>query len=417
MISIDKQPQNFTPANSPIQFKFTSEKPGTLYFNVQVLDGETGGLIANQKYQSLPNLNNGAVCDLSSVLNSFVYSQLLPSVDLLQPVSKLVKAYQLSITDNYLSGSTVVTGSTLTTDIYNVWNAEFDRIQFTDFAYMDYAVNALSATIKFLNDKPQISNTYRGSNEYLYFLNAGINGKVEFKFYGFGHTLLGSHSLSGITANTKAYRLNVSPNAIQNYYGNALSNLYGNYSFDEMFTDTFGSNYGINNANYYTVQILDSNNNPKSELRTYILKNDKCIGEPVQIVFSNRLGGFDSVTMFNPAETISVEKSIIKTYPYQINSAGDYTNITDGVYNETDVVYHKVSESTYKVFSDVLNIKTAQWLKSIIDSEKVYVKLSNGVFLPITINNKSYNLNNKQYSTGNKRLELEFKVSESGLKF
>ncbi|MCC8409908.1 hypothetical protein LJ707_13300 [Mucilaginibacter sp. UR6-1] len=417
MISIDKQPQSFTPADSPIQFKFTSDKPGALYFSVQVLDGDTGGLIANQKYQTLPNLNNGTVCDLSSVLSPFVDNQLLPSVDLLQPVSKLVKAYQLSITDNYVSGSTVITGSTLTTGIYNVWNAEFDRIQFTDFSYSDYAINAVSGNTNFLTDKPQISNIYRRSNEYLYFLNAGINAKVEFKFYGFGHTLLGSHTLSGITANTKAYRLNVSPNAIQNHYGYALSNLYGNYSFDDMFTDTFGSNYGIDNANYYTVQILDSSNIPKSELRTYILKNDKCICEPVQIVFSNRLGGFDSVTMFNPAETISVEKSIIKTYPYQIDTAGDYTNITNGVYSETDFVYNKVSESTYKVFSDVLNIETAKWLKSIIDSEKVYVKLSNGVFLPITIKNKSYSLGNKQYSTGNRRLELEFKVSESSLKF
>jgi len=415
MISINKQPQIFTPVDSPVQFQISSDIPNVIYFGVQVQDALTNEVIANQKYQTLPNYTSGTAFDLSSVLDSYVSYQIVTSSNLIEATPKLLQAYNLVITENLVSGSTIVAGTIFTGGTYNVWNAELDRVKFNGFNSLNYALSA-SGTTRFLTDKPLISNIYQSSDEYLYFLNAGINANVKYDFYGAGNILLGTHTISGITATTKAYRINVSPTVIDAYFGYTLGNLYGG-EFEDMFADPFGTNVSINDTNYFTVQLVDNSGNTRSEIRTYILRSDKCNAEPIQMLFSNDLGGFDSVTMFNPLESIAVTKSSITTYPYQINTAGDYTNINDGVFNEANVVYNVVRQSTYKVFSDILNDSTAQWLKCLISAKIVYVKLGDDTLLPVTITTTSFSIPKRKYNTNNNRLEIEFKVKESGLKF
>jgi hypothetical protein len=427
MISIVNQPTLYTPVNNPNIFELTSDNPFVAYFLVQVLTTDDQ-VIAKQKYYSLPNYKTasatGTYFDLSSILTNVVDTQLVNTSVIVEPTPESFKAYKLRITEykneliiTQVGGITltsptgkIVAGDSVNSGIYNVWSGVVNPIQFSGYSYRNFVINTISNNTQFLTRKPLVNNVYRNSTEYLYLLNNTPDSQVRIRFYAAGGMQLGSHVIN--LPSTKAVRLNVSPDALSVYFGGTFNNLYGD-EFTNVFTSEFGSYADPLSSNYYTIRIVGANG-IRSEERTYILKDQKGCRQSFQLLFSNPLGGFDTLDLFNPKETITASKTSINKYGYKFNN-GTFSNLNNGVFNATSSVINSNSISSYKAVSDVLSDSQIKWVRSIISAEKVCLKLANGTLLPVSLSTNSYNIQSKRYSTNNNRLELEFTSDISGL--
>ncbi|MGF7075333.1 hypothetical protein [Mucilaginibacter sp. 3215] len=403
MITITSQPQKFSPVkNNPVMFQLTSDRSSITYFIVKVLAADDG-VIASQKYYTVPPIPLGTYFDLSSILSNYVDYQLVNSENIIESTPNVSLAYKLQITEYYLSIGVLTQGDTLTTGLFNIWNGELRRIDFTDFDYHQYALSSgYTGATQFLTNKPLTTAIYRNSTEYLYYLNDGQNAQVKVQYYNKNNGLLDTEYVTGITSTQMAGRLNVSPETFENLFD------YSEFSFE--FTPTFGTP-----AFYYTVQIVDLSGNPLSEKRIYILRDVLNCTNSFSLIFSNEKGGYDSLTLFNPKEQISTEKSTIGKYPFALNSSGVYSDINNGIYNETSTVINSITTSQYTAITDVLSDDSAKWLRSIITSGKVFIRLENGKYYPVNLSNTSYSIKQKRLSTDNNRLEITFSCDTPGL--
>lgn len=411
-ISFIKVPNKYSPANNPVIFQLSSDNINIQFFQVQVQAADNS-VITNLRLYTTPANRTGSYTDLSTILQNIVNYQLLPSANIVEPTPALVQSYKLQVTEKLYTLAGIEDGTTSTTDLFYSWNGLIDKVSFSQYDYKNYVVNASGTTAKFLTNQPLISSLYRTSTEYLYFLNDGISGNVNFKFYGTGNALIGNHNLSLSGSTTGSTRLDISPAVIQGFYGIGLGNTLGG-EFGDMFDIPFGTNYTINQSNYFTVGITDVSGNSKSVLRTYVLKDTGCRNVPVQIVFANQLGGYDSIMFFNPRETIDVIKNSISKNPFKL-TGDNYSDNANSVFNDESEVINVNSTSTYKVISNGLRDEEALWLKELIKSEKVYIRLNNGMFYPITVTNLNYPVLQKRYSTSLLRLELSFTITDTGI--
>ncbi|TFF34393.1 hypothetical protein [Mucilaginibacter psychrotolerans] len=392
-MTIDIQPQPYSPANAPNIYQLTSANPNIINFDVKVLDAVSGNLIANQKYQTLPNLSGGTAFDLSSILSNLTAYQLNVSNNIVESVPNILKAYKLNITENIISGNTITTGATLTSDTYKVWNGSLSKIDYNHYNYNDFVMQAATGATSalFLTDKPNYSKLHYYSTELLYLLNKDVSGyTVTLKLYDKSNHYIGLYSTSASTY-SEAIRINVSPMALAEHF-----------------------NIDFRPVKYFTVQVADLAGNPKTKLRFYQYEQLRCTDEPVIFVFANSKGGFDSCFFLNPKESVSVTRNTIERYPYSFNSAGDFSNISNNIYNKEKETIGIDSHSTYTVISQPLNDVDSRYLRQLYTSPEVYVKLNDGTYLPVTISNNTYEVGRIRYSNGLVRQTLQF-TAEPGL--
>ncbi|RKR82648.1 hypothetical protein BDD43_2833 [Mucilaginibacter gracilis] len=391
MVSLIKSPQKYSPVNNPLVFQIQSDNVNIQYFAVQLLNG-AGAIINNFRLFTSPNYRNGTVADFSDILSNTINSQLLPSVNLIDATPNILTSYQLNITEKLYSGGTIVDGVTLISDRYHTWMGGVDKLSFSSYYYPDYVAIPYN-NAKFLTTKPDNLILDYQSSEYLSFINSSGATKVQINTYN--KVLLSGYTKS-LTGTSKALRIDVSPFAL-------------NREFNIDFTL----------VDYYTVQLLDNSNSARSNLKSYKFKAVKNT-DRVEVLFANKLGGFDSCSFFNIRQAINnITPTTINKNPYDFDSStGTYSEINNGVYNPEVDTINVNYDSTYKAITRPLNDAQGFWLKELMTSPKVYIKVANGAFLPIQIKNTIYTVNRQKFNQNLMRLELEFGTgSYDGLLF
>jgi len=388
MISIVKQPQSYSPVYTPQVFQLTSDNANIIYFKCNVVDAVTNNIIASQRYFTLPSYTQGTVFDLSSLLSGLVDSQLVPGALIVEP-KNIYQGYYLQITEAITSGNTVITGATASTTNYTVWNGTLNRVQYQNYDYNKYLFNTgYTGSTVFLSNKPNYTTLNCNSREYLYGFISGFTGTAVFRLYDSQSLLLGTYTQDFPTGIT-AFRIDVSPDSIETNFGVSLSGV-----------------------SYYSIAINDGTVQ-KSELKIYKYLAGYKNQIPIEILFANKIGGFDSFTFFNPQETIDVNKTSINTYPFKFNSSGVYSNEDNNVFNLDTEVINVAITSTFSVVSGVLTDTLGRYLTELIESPKVYVKVLTGEFLPIQITTTNYKILQKRYSTSNNRLSINFTIDSN----
>ncbi|RZK11289.1 MAG: hypothetical protein EOO43_19450 [Flavobacterium sp.] len=214
--------------------------------------------------------------------------------------------------------------------------------------------------------KEQISKQSGTSTEQLYFINRNNLAKqCRIRTYD----VLGNqtHLFNAPIPSGDMIRLNVAPKVINN-----------------IFNIDFGS------VGHYRVDLLNADGNVVSEEKVYKYVGYKCTLQPVNLLFTNSLGGLESFTFFNPIEDMTVSKTSLKTNVLQMNN-GIYSDNKDGVLNESDRVIDVTTTSKFRVFSDVLTDNETIMLKELVTASKVFVELSdNRTLVPVTITNNNY---------------------------
>lgn len=361
-------PSVTSPSGNPLIFKFTSSNFSITYFQMDIRNDSQ--IFSSLKIYPTPKERASGTIDISKIVANYCYTQIFTTNSIFYGVD--VREYYLVVTEYSRSGASLVAGSTYTTGKMYSWNGAVAPIGFKGYNYNQYS--STIGTSRFLSNKPLISTINFWSTEYLYFLNAGEASYAVYRWY-YNDGSTGSNAFSMDTS-SKAGRINISPRAILN------------------------QGINVSNLKYFTVELINVNYVPKSELITRVLEYDGC-AKPVNIHWLNSLGGVDSTTVFNVRETRNVTKVTLDTG-------------AEDIYKSFEHVIDVKETSTYTVNSEFLNDKSYSWITELISSRAAFVELSNGYLLPIKINNTSAPIQTSRFSNTPNSFEFQF-IAPSGL--
>jgi hypothetical protein len=175
----------------------------------------------------------------------------------------------------------------------------------------------------------------------------------------------------GADTNELEYRLQVSPKKL------AISGL----------TFAPGDTYTINVNNVF--------DQPISEYRHYIYEDTDCNVDYVNILFSNSVGGVDTIQMIAPKVSFNNTKQTIIKNNLNVESETPY--LTDEVYNQQKSIYANTLNGQVTLSTKYLNDLESEWLTELINSQNVYMELNNGDLLPVVLVNNDYAMKKKKY--------------------
>jgi hypothetical protein len=375
----------YSPALNSNIWQIETDRTDLLYFLVTVTKSDGVSALSNLKIYPTPAYRNGSYIDLSEVLKNVVITTIKKNDNLVEVLDDVYQ-YRLNIQEYVYDESinNVSTGASLTTGFFNVFNGKLPKITMSDYNYQTLTLTSTS-TPRFLTNKP-ISAIKYWSTEYLYYLN---NNRVTGLVYTLNYSTGIVTKSFPIATGKKSGRINISPRALA-VNGMTLINLQS-----------------------YTVHLM-AGSVVASEVLTRYYSGTDCSDSPVNIIWVNNFSGVDSYLFKNPREKINIDKVTIKTNTFGVNAAGFYVNSNDNIYQTNEQIIASDTTSNYTVVSDWLNNKEAAWIASVLSSKAVYVELTNGKLLPVTISTSSADISNSKYGNKMNSFELTF-TSESGL--
>ena len=204
-------------------------------------------------------------------------------------------------------------------------------------------------------------------------LGSSINGNAADWAITIGAVTEGGQELfeGGVDTNEFEYRLQVSPKKL------AISGL----------TFAAGDTYTINVNNVF--------DQPISEYRHYIYEDTDCNVDYVNILFSNSVGGVDTIQMTAPKVSFNNTKQTIIKNNLNVESETPY--LTDEVYNQQKSIYANTLNGQVTLSTKYLNDLESEWLTELINSQNVYMELNNGDLLPVVLVNNDYAMKKKKY--------------------
>ncbi|GAA4326166.1 hypothetical protein [Flaviaesturariibacter amylovorans] len=382
MISVVTKPSTFSPSGNHLIWQVSSSDPNLVYFKVKVSEAESGGIINSLNIFPTPAYQNGSYIDLSKLLQNVVMWEVnTDSYLLVAPMAKLVRGYQIEITEVTNVGGVLTDGDVFTDDdaISYIFNAELGRIERSTLTQGKYVVNQ-SSTAQFLTGKPNYNKVNDINAEYLYFLQDGSFSNL----YARVRTFDGSGSIvdSVTTAledldTYQAYRLNVSPKSMKD-----------------------SSNLSFEGVGYYVVDIVDQSAIARSEERVYFYEEADCAYDYVNVLWINSLGGVDSYQFIAPQDTINVSRNSMKRNTHAINAEGVYSDQSGGIFNPSDVIISNNTTTTTRMVSLHLSDAEAYWLQELYRSKQVFVELGSGELVPAMLNGTSYQIPRGKYNRG-----------------
>lgn len=400
MIQITKRPAKYSPVYNPVIWEVQSDATTLIYFDVKLVDMVTAGIISSDRIFPFPTTPTLSYIDIGRFMRNTVDYQInndayTAAVGLLRPV----RAYRLTITEKLLDTvtKTVIDGDVYdgSSDINYVFNGGFDRVSFTSYHQSNYLITSTSTATKFLTSKPNFPVVNDTSVEFLYFLQDRTASSLQLRVRTFSNAKVLLHTYSSnISGSTifNMFRLNVSPKSLM-------------LSLIVDFT----------NVDYYIVDVV-SNGTPKSESRTYIYGKQECNYEYLNLLWVNDLGGVDSYQFINPHETINIKDRF--TIKKNIGGIYDgvYTDISNGVYNPSEVIINNTTTGTVSVLSEPLKDAEAYWFVGLFKSKQVFLELPNYLLVPVMLLNTSYQIPRLKYVRDNlNNITVDFTLADGVL--
>jgi hypothetical protein len=161
----------------------------------------------------------------------------------------------------------------------------------------------------------------------------------------------------------------------------------------------------------YSVYLADGSGVKISETRQYIVEDVDCNLDYVNLFFTNQVGGIDTIQMINPRLNYGNTKSIIKRTSLDVTATDVY--VTNGIYNPEKQIYANTLNSTVALYTKPLNDIESEWLIELINSQNVWIELSNGELLPVVLTTNDYQLKKQKY-TRNELIQYEIVMELPG---
>ena len=384
-ITIVSRPEQFTPVYNPIRYEISSTNTAQSNFKYYVEVYVSGvGRVFTSTYDADPNNSGNAVVDIQRVLENYVTSDVDSS-----SATTFIKAsnsyiyYEVRFGEQYGATGSIVTYSNLTSrrDVY-AWNAVLSPLAYVTF---DSDLYTMGMGGSFLTDRPN----------QLYF-----NSNSDFSTF---------HLINDVTGESDKIKINtyntsgglITTTTIANSYSTLTS-----YTDRFLYVNTGSANINAaspglisNSVQSYDITIVDTSGVATSETYTYIRICDWKGLSPINVVFLNRLGGYDNFFF-----RLSRRKSSnISRDNYQQFLSIGYTAQDRGT-----TVYNSEITDKYVLTSDWISEAESIWLQQLIESPNVYIYES-AQLIPMVVKNASYEI--KIYGQDrlfNIELELEY---------
>lgn len=368
-ITVLEQPQKFTPCGNDIVFSVRTDNNDIRYFLVDVLDLK-GNKIASNKVYTTPTEKDTATISLSKTLSNKVFTNVDATDDIVKIFESGIFGYKLSIKEES-------NGGVLVTDPFYTYNAKLNDAWFYDYSQENFIVKPGNEA--YFLTRRGMSNILHVSGKYFFYfildtripLRLNINAK-----YIDGSTANFSEVFQSNTA--AIGRINISPDVLSNTYGISLSQLH---SFEIHI-----SSVGVPLTKKYSCRVTGYPH----------------MYQEVAMVWKNNEGGTDSYVFVNPVETKTSEKTTF--------SNSKRFAVTNGVASSKTNVISTSMSSVYSMYSLMLSDYDYSIVSDIINSEEVFVVLSNGVFLPVEIVDTSVQILSQTTHKGiSRKINISFK--------
>lgn len=172
----------------------------------------------------------------------------------------------------------------------------------------------------------------------------------------------------------------------------------------------------IPTGSQYQVTVTTEAGTPLTETRTYNVVDMECNLSYVNVLWTNSLGGVDSLQMINPQETVAKTKLTINKN--NINTDSPTVYLTNNVFNSDELNYASISKSSIKVYTQELTDVEAAWLVELINSKNVYIEGvgTSGILIPVKLVNTNYNIQQLKYlSNQTNQFQFEFAFPDNML--
>lgn len=368
-ITVLEQPQKFTPCGNDIIFSIRTDNNDIRYFLVDVLDLK-GNKIASNKVYTTPTERDTATIPLSKTLSNKVFTDIDASNDVVKIFESGIFGYKLSIKEE-------TNGDVLVTDPFYTYNAKLNDAWFYDYLHENFIIKPNNEAC-FL--------TRRGTSNILH-----VSGKYFLYFIlNTSNTLTLNIRVSYLTGSTTAYRETIKSTAV------AMGRI-------NISPETLSDTYGIALEQVRSFEVFIANGTtPVTKKYTYRITGYPEIYSEVAMVWKNSEGGTDSYVFVNPVETKTSEKTTF--------SNSKRFAVANGVASSKTSVVNTSMSSVYSVYSLMLSDYDYSVVSDIINSEQVFVVLSNGIFLPIEIVDTSVQVLSQTTHKGiSRKLNISFR--------
>lgn len=376
-VTIQQQPQLYTPVYNPMRFVLSSTNTAQDNFKY-VADVYVSGVSGYERflYDTDPTYGTAAA-DVSRVLESHLSYNLNETTDGFIQCTNSIIGYEVKFGEQYGPSSGIVTYSNLTvTGLKYAWNSVFDTPTFRTFNYTLYTPSGGSAI---LSDMPagQYFNS-SSTHSYQYLLN-DTSGSVYFakiQTYDTSNNLLGTYLIENSYQASSA----IADKLIRIDVGQQSLNSVTLYSGVQPVITA--------SVNKYTVEMTNFAGSSTTDQYTYTRECTWHSTTPIDLYFLNRKGGFDNFT-FKMQRT---QFSDIKRDTLQKN-LGSLT-ATTWSYASSDrgtTVFNTKINDRWKLESDWIDDAQSIWLQQLVESPEVYYHIGSRMH-PVVIKNNSYEI-------------------------
>jgi len=378
-VTIQQNPQKFTPANNPVVFTFDSDQTAQPNFSFIVeLYIET---TLYSTHQVFPQFGILAKFNATEAIKSTLSSPLVTNGNLLTPYLTAFTTLNIIVYEQY--GTPVAIGANATSNNIIAFNAALRHDVFFSYDYLNYNVSRanLNLQVDFLTSWPRARKYFCGLTEkiFLGFLTDRKNSiEIEYILYDATNTIITSYIYAPGAFNFEDINvLDASPATI--------------------IINTTITALDFAAAAYYTVRAYDTGIgvNPGTTESFEIHIDNECHQyETRRLHWLNKLGVWDSFTF----TLVSTESTSLEGVTYEREKG-----VWDGnlykypLYQGEITTYSKRAEDTMILNSDWIYEEVQQWLvRECYESPNVYLESSSGNFEPVNIVNKNYTLKQRR---------------------
>lgn len=382
-ITIEQEPQAYSPAYNEKMYLVSSDNTGEdnfrFIFDVYQSNGST--LIARVKLPARPSDGKG-LFDAKRIIENYL-SYNLPeageNAGFYQNPQSFYK-YTVKVGEEYdelVDGVPTLTPHPALQTISGkyVWNAALDWLEFASFQCEDFILSS-GGDGQLLTNAPATRKIETNQNAWIHMATAtsGTLKKAEFKKY-YANGSVDTLPIAGTLYNLTTSEAN-----------RFLRLACGTANIEEL-----SAGWIDTGVMYYTVQVLDSSDEPVSSLVRYDI-TENCRFETVRLHWLNKLGGFDSFNFsMKSRESLSVVRQQYRQRYGNTSGAWGYNPFERG-----EVVFDMHAKQSFKISSDWISEAESAWLEELVTSPEVYVELDANTLVAVVLKTTAYEKKKKQ---------------------
>lgn len=381
-LTINDQPDQFTPAFSPMPFVVFSTNNSSANFKYIAdiyVSGVTSPAYIRVESAAHPTSGRGFF-DIGEVIRKYVGADFSLSDTEFQVATNGFAAYEVKFGEQYgASGSVTVYPNITVTGTKYAFNGVVDFIRFRNYAQNDYLMTSTNVTAFLSSGTTQRSVTTSGYRRLHMMTNTtNVIHRAICNTYNSAGTLIGNYRLDNampvISANEDRFQ--------RVCVGTADFAVAG-------WTPVSGSLPVITSSvSYYTIHIEDVSGNRRTEMVRFNIDRNCYKFDTRTLHWRNKLGGFDSFDFTLKADQpTDIERTMCRRL------IGSYSTGT-WTYNSSDVGeadYHIKINDRISLITNYITEAEANWLMAdLLESGEVYYEYSATELLRVRPLNKTY---------------------------